>query len=97
MSNPSEQTLSPELLLAKDAVLKRLDAIESSLKVADPLLPIHCQEVHKTLLGYEELIHILPDEKIRTLMAGMKKYQAIQLIAEASKTRGKGKVTADDL
>ena len=94
----SEATpLTPELVLARDTVLKRLDQIEESLKTADPLLPIHCQEVHKTLVGFEELVHILPDEKIRLLMQGMKKYQAIQLIKEASKTRSKGKVTADDL
>lgn len=89
--------LSPELLLAQAGVLQRLAQIEAKLKESDPMLPLHCETIRKALLDNEELVHILPDDKIRILMAGMKKYTNIQLIAEASKTRGKSKITVDDL
>jgi hypothetical protein len=89
--------LSPELEFAKLAVLGKLDEVEAALTNNDPLLKLHCSSIHKALLEHEELVHILPDDKIRLLMAGMKKYQNIQLVAEASKTRAKAKVTADDL
>jgi hypothetical protein len=92
-----EKELSPDLLLAKSNVLARIDKIEQTLKTMDPLLPVHCENIQKTLLEYEELVHILPDDKIRMFMAGMQKYKNIVLVEEASKKRARGKVTADDL
>lgn len=84
------------LELAKLDVLGRLDEIHSRLKEADPNLPTHLSAIHKTLLQYEELVHILPDEKVGILMQGMAKYKNIKLVEEAAKTRTKKKQDVDD-
>lgn len=88
---------SAELEAARKTALEKLDKIEACLLTADPLLSIHCASIHKQLLEQDELIHILPFDKIKVLLAGMKTYKNIKLVAEAAKTRKKGKVTADDL
>jgi hypothetical protein len=93
----SDKQLSPELLMAQQVVFERVDKIAETLKQMDPMLPVHCEKIRETLLQHEELVHILPDDKIRTFMAGMAKYKNIVLVEEASKKRAKGKVTADDL
>ena len=83
--------------LAKMDVLGRLDEIEAKLIQQDPMLGIHLATIHKQLLTYEELVHILPDEKIRVYMAGMQKYKQLQLVTEATKSRGKkGGNSVDD-
>jgi len=84
--------------LAELDVLDRLAQIESKLTAVDPALGTHMTEIHKTLLANEELIHILPADRIHVLMAGMKKYKEIQLVEVASKARTpKGKkVDAED-
>lgn len=95
-STPDNSSLD----FAKLDVLARLDLIEAKLKDQDPELPMHLQSIHRALLENEELVHILPDEKIRTYMAGMQKYKQLQLVAEASKSRSsggkRGKQTEDD-
>ncbi len=84
------------LQLAKLDVLGRIDAIEATLKQQDPNMPIHLASIRKTLLQYEELVHILPDEKVGILMQGMAKYKNIKLVEEAAKTRTKKKQDVDD-
>ena len=91
------QELSPELLQAHAAVLEKLSRIEAGLKVHDPLVAHHCKNIRDTLMEHEELVHLLKDEQVRVLMAGMKSYINVQLVKETSKSRGKGKITSDDL
>ena len=62
------------------------------------MLGHHMTEIHKTLLANEELVHILTDSQIHTLMAGMQKYKSIQLVEAAVKapsSRSK-KISVDD-
>ena len=79
------------LEFAKLDVFGRLDAIEANLLKQDPMLGVHMQEIHKCLLQNEELVHILPDEKIHIYMAGMQKYKQLQLVAESTKKRSTGR------
>lgn len=89
--------LSPELRLAQQQVFERLEKISEGLKKHDPLVEHHCKNIRQVLMDHEELVHLLSDEQAQTLFAGMKSYVNVQLVKEASKTRSKGKVTADDL
>jgi hypothetical protein len=85
---------------AKLDVLERLNRLEETLKTADPQLPVHLQQIHKTLLQYEELVHLLKDSEIRILMDAMQKYRKVELVKEAATSKGKkalGKTTVDDL
>ena len=99
-ANTGTTTLSSDeaLRFAELSVLERLDMIEAKLQEVDPLLGQHMTYIHKTLLQHEELVHILPDAKIHTLMEGMQKYTKTALVEAAIKApRGKkAKVDEDD-
>lgn len=90
-------SLAPELLQAQAQVYSKLEQITKALTSSDPMLGMHCDSILRCLRENEELIHILPDDRIAVLMGGMMKYKNVKLIEEASKTRSKGKVSADDL
>lgn len=81
------------------AVLERLTAVEEKMLKADPEISTHLREIWKHLQQYEELSHLLSPEQIGVLMKGLQKHTAIQLVIEDAKkgTRGKKKVTVDDL
>ena len=81
-------------------VLGRLQQLEETLKTQDPQLPVHLQNIHKTLLQYEELVHLLKDNEIKVLMDAMQKYRKVELVKEAATSKGKkalGKTTVDDI
>lgn len=93
------QAANPDAVeFAKLDVMDRLAQIEANLKQADPQLPQHMTAIHKTLLQHEELVHILPDDRIHVLMEGMQKYKQLQIVEAAVKkpsSRGK-KISEDD-
>lgn len=89
---------------AKLEVLNRLAEIEKGLEKVDPMIPVHMTHIHKTLAQYEELIHIIPEDQITTLMAGYQQWKKVKLTAEATEKRGPGarkkalnKTTVDDI
>jgi hypothetical protein len=81
-------------------VLGRLAQLEETMKTTDPQIPVHLNNIHKTLLQYEELVHMLKDPEIKILMDAMQKYRKVELVKEASTSKGKkalGRTTVDDL
>jgi len=81
-------------------VLGRIQQIEEGLLTRDPMMPTHLAAVHKTLIQYEELVHMLPDEAVKSLIAGQKKHVNVMLVKEiASKRVSTAKIpraSADD-
>ncbi len=96
-TDPSIQELTPELQMAKLTVLERLNSIEARLKEQDPMLPLHIENIKSALSEHEELIHILPDERIRILVSGLMKYKALKIVEEEQAKKRKKAPTADDL
>lgn len=88
-----------QLEFQKLDVLDRLAKVETMLTTSDPMLPVHMKHIHSNLQKYEELVHILTDDQIHTLMAGMSRFRGISLAKEvASKKRVSLKnTTVDDL
>jgi len=88
-----------QLEFQKLDVLDRLSKVETMLTTSDPMLPVHMKHIHSNLQKYEELVHILIDDQIHTLMAGMSRFRGISLAKEAvSKKRVSLKnTTVDDL
>jgi hypothetical protein len=64
----------------------RLSLMAESLLNADPLLPVHLSAIHSALIQYEELVHLLSDEEIATLIAGQARHTGVQLISEITKS-----------
>ena len=77
--------MSSDIDFIKLDVQGRLQQIEQGLLTQDPQLPIHLASIHSALIQYEELVHLLSDAEIKTLIAGQKKHVGTQLVAETIK------------
>lgn len=75
-------------------LLQRLDLLESSLPKD---LHGHLKFIHETLQSRPELVHILSDENAAKLVSGQGKLVAVSLTVEATKAKGRKKMTEDDL
>lgn len=99
-ANTNSSVSADVVEFARLDVLERLNRLEETLKTQDPQLPMHLQQIHKTLLTYEELVHLLKDEEIKVLMDAMQKYKRVELVKEAATSKGKkalSKTTVDDI
>lgn len=78
--------------------IERMTAIEEKMKAQDPQIGTHLREIWKHMQEYEELAHLLTPEQIGSLMKGMQKHTAIQLVVDTpSKSKKAKKVGVDDL
>ena len=72
-----------ELEFAKLDVQERCAKIQAALLEKDPMLPQHLAVIHRTLLQYEELVHLLSDDDIKAIIAGQRKHTNVELVKEA--------------
>jgi hypothetical protein len=66
-------------------VQQRLQELEGMLLSRDPAMKGHLLEIHRTLIQYEELVHLLRDEEIGVLMAAQQIHTNTVLVADAVK------------
>lgn len=84
-------------------LLPKLAALEAALLAADPQMPVHLKEIHRYLIQYEELAHLLSEEQIAVILEGQQRRVGIVLAQETKKGTGNSSsknlkgVTADDL
>lgn len=86
---PTEPT-SPE----HAAALERLQLLEDALIAKDPMMKVHLGEIHKNLIQYEELVHLLTDDQIGIMMAAQQNHTNTVLIGSATSNKGKAKAVA---
>lgn len=82
-------------------LLPKLDALEQALVDNDPKMPVHLKEIHKYLIQFEELSHLLKEEQIAVILEAQQRKLGV-VLAEETKTKKpsgkiKGGVGADDL
>ena len=86
-------------------VQERIQLVGAKLLEQDPMLPVHLSMIHSTLIQHEELVHLLSDQEIATLIKGQIKHTGVQVIKEitgGSKAKAGSKIakvpkaTADD-
>ncbi len=82
--------MSADIEFIKLDVQGRIQHIEENLLKQDPLLPVHLSAIHSALIQYEELVHLLTDEQISSLVAGQSKHVGVTLTKEIT---GKSKAT----
>lgn len=75
-------------------LMDRLGKLEEALLIRDPLMKVHLAAIHKQLIGYEELVHLLTDEQIGKIVAGQQAHTNTTLAVEVSSKAGKAKVAA---
>jgi hypothetical protein len=52
----------------QDQLMQRLSGLQEAMLAADPDIKTHMREIHKLLIGFEELVHLLSDEEIGVIM-----------------------------
>lgn len=83
-------------------VHNRMLELEAALLAKDPMIKNHLAEIHKHLIQYEEIVHLLSDEEIQGIMRAQQVQTNTALVAEA-KPKSKGaqtkaaKLQMDDL
>lgn len=77
----------------------RMDQLKATLLEKDPMMFEHLKHVHKLLLEYDDLTHLMTDEQRATYIAGLKKYRQVEMVqtATSKKTGGRKKFTEDDI
>lgn len=89
-----------EQLTKMNALLTNL---EQALVDKDPKMPNHLREIHKHLIQFEELSHLLTEEQIGVILSGQAAKLNVVLADETKKSKGKSSasalkgITADDL
>lgn len=78
--------MATDLEFIKLDVLGRINLIQDGLLKQDPLLPTHLAAIHSALINYEELIHLLSDADIASLIAGQVKHTGAMLTSEITKS-----------
>lgn len=88
--NPTgpEITITPEHPKLKE-LLPKLDALEKALLANDPKMPGHLKEIHKYLIQFEELAHLLSETDIAKILDAQQKIVGIKLAEETKKGSSK--------
>lgn len=71
------------------ALLPKLAQLEADLLAGDPLMKGHLKEIHKTLIQYEEISHLLSEEQLATILDAQQRQVGI-LLAEETKSKKSG-------
>lgn len=81
------------------AVEARLTALEQALLAQDPQMPTHLKAIHKQLIEFPELVHLLKPEDWGKILQAQQQYTKVKLVEEgaAKKAAAKKKITVDDL
>lgn len=79
--------MTTEIEFIKLDVQGRIQLLGEKLLEQDPQLPTHLAAIHGALIQYEELVHLLSDDEIKTLIAGQKKHTGTTLTNEIIKAK----------
>lgn len=77
-----------------------MQGLEMALLKQDPEMKNHLRESHRLLISYPETVHLLEDNEIAGIIKASQQHMKTQIISEAAKgkgSRGKSKITVDDL
>ena len=65
--------------MTKDELITKLNELADALEKENPGIATYVESIHKNLLQYPELIHMLKPEETRILVAGIEKYSSSKL------------------
>jgi len=81
----SQSTQSPQY----NAIIQRLSLLETAMLDKDPQMKVHLGEIHRLMIGHEELVHLLKDEEIGKIMSAQQIVTDTTLVAASTGTKGK--------
>lgn len=77
---------------ANHKLLAKIDLLEQALLVQDPQMKTHLAEIHKLLISFEELVHLLPHDKIAKIMEAQQLHTNTTLVASVTAPSKKASV-----
>ncbi len=97
MTTPETITVTPDGAIdipssnpQHQQAIARIAQLQEALLAKDPMMKMHLLEIHKQLISYEELAHLLTEEEIGTIMAAQQLHTNTILVATIVKP-GKAK------
>jgi hypothetical protein len=89
----------PQPLSNADQILGMITNLQQQLQTSAPGYESLLHKIHRALATDEDLVHLLSEEQIGTIVAGLMKRKNIVINTEKAKSGGKGgpRVTVDDL
>lgn len=100
MKTPTDsqaQALPADMMQSLQA---KMESLKKALLDLDPEMPNHLRESHRLLITYPESVHLLDDDEIQALLQAAQKHTQTQIVSEIAKgkgTRGKTRLSVDDL
>lgn len=79
MNSPTDT--SPQQSPQYEQIQQRLGFLETALNEQDPRIKDHLKEIHKMLIQYEELVHLLSEEEIGKILQGQQVITNTTLVA----------------
>jgi hypothetical protein len=73
-------------------LMQRLSGLEAALVATDPEIKSHMKEIHKLLITYEELVHLLSDEEIGKIMGAQQALTNTMLVGSITASSKKAAV-----
>lgn len=92
--------ITPEQHPLLDSLKQRLGNLEAALLAGDPEMKNHLREIHKSCIAHEELVHLLSDEDIATMMGAQQiltNTVLAQAVAKKTATKKTAGLTMGDL
>ena len=84
-----------------DVIMGKIVALSQALELSHPSIATYVKDIHRNLLQFPELIHILKPEQVQTIVKGIEQVNG-EKIAEDAKpkaraTKAKSKESLSDL
>ena len=84
-----------------DVIMEKIVALSQALEESHPSIATYVKDIHRNLLQFPELIHILQPEQVQTIVKGIEQVNG-EKIAEDAKpkaraTKAKSKESLSDL
>ena len=71
-----------------DVIMEKIVALSQALEESNPSIATYVKDIHRNLLQYPELVHILKPEQVQTIVKGIEQVNG-EKIAEDAKPKAR--------
>lgn len=89
MTGDNQQQLTPTPLSNAEQIINKIGDLQARLQAAAPGYEMLLQQIHIALSKDEEVVHLLSEEQIGIIVAGLAKKKGQVIIAASQKGQGK--------
>ena len=72
-----------------DVIIEKIVALSQALEESHPSIATYVKDIHRNLLQFPELVHILKPEQVQTIVKGIEQVNG-EKIAEDAKPKARG-------